>query len=182
MAESPKTSRNWLTIGALAALGILVIFVVTRPEPVELQEIETFADLGQEHIDPAGPTPDYNSNPATSGPHAPQPAPCGIYREEVPDVYAVHTLEHGAVLIQYSPEIDVNARDRIEQFVRDAGTHALAAPRPGLEDPVVVTAWTNRLGLEQADIDAIDNFYRGFARNGPEPGVACPLQIDQASG
>lgn len=176
-----KTPRNWLTIGALVALGVLVVFVVTRPEPVELQGIETFPDLGQEHIDPAGPAPDYNSNPATSGPHAPQPAPCGIYREEVPEVFAVHTLEHGAVLIQYSPEVDADARDRIEEFVREAGSHALAAPRAGLDEPVTLTAWTNKLGLDGADIDAIDAFYRRFARSGPEPGVQCPLQIDQAA-
>lgn len=74
---------------------------------------ETFPDLGGEHLSDddtsaviagsLGPL-EYNSVPPTSGTHSPFWAECGVYLQAIPDIVQVHSLEHGAVLIQYNPE------------------------------------------------------------------------------
>ncbi len=71
-------------------------------------------------------------------------------------------------------------RARFEEFARTEDTHILVAPRSDLTHPVVVTGWTRMLRLDEANLDAIDAFYDRFARVGPELGVLCPFQADQA--
>jgi Protein of unknown function (DUF3105) len=106
-AKRHTSRRNlWIGIGvAVALIGGLAAFVVTRPDPLEGADITAYPDLGVEHLAAGDPGPEYNSNPPTSGPHAPQPAACGIYREPVTDIQQVHTLEHGAIIVQYDPSL-----------------------------------------------------------------------------
>lgn len=174
--------RRWLiTIGLLAVAVGFIVFLATRPPPAALAAVETFADQGANHIDASSPIPDYNSDPPTSGPHAPNPYQCGIYRESVPDVNQVHNLEHGVVVIQYDPSISSEEREVLEDYARDAGTHSLVAPREGMDSPIVLTAWTKRLALDTADRSAVSVFYDTYAQFGPERGVACPFQIDEGA-
>lgn len=166
-------------VGVVLAAG--VVFAVTRPGPVEVAGVQTFADQGRTHLQPGAPTPSYNSDPATSGPHSGQSAACGIYRQEIPTVVQLHDLEHGVVMLQYSPDLDSSQRDTLEAFGRDAGSHIIVAPRSGMDEPIVLTAWTKRLGLQTADTASIEGFYDRYAKNGPELGVPCPNQVDEAA-
>jgi len=158
-----------------------ITFVVTRQGPVEVSGVQTFADQGRPHIQPGAPTPSYDSDPATSGPHSGQSAACGIYRREIPTVVQLHDLEHGVVMLQYSPDLDRSDRDTLEAFGRDEGSHIIVAPRSGMDEPIVLTAWTKRLGLQAADDAALKAFYDRYARNGPERGVPCPNQVDESA-
>ena len=184
-SESQPRKRGWrvaVIVVAVVGLAVVVALTATPPEPTtQLTGVETFADLGQEHIDPSGPTPDYNSDPPTSGPHAPQPAPCGVYRQEIPDVFQVHNLEHGAVVVQYQPDLSDDTRAELEEFARRMGTHVVVAPRSDLDAQVAVTAWTKMISLDSANIEAIQSFYDDYAQAGPERGVACPLQVDESA-
>lgn len=65
-------------------------------------DIQSFANLGQDHIQPTDPLPNYNSNPPTSGPHLSPAAPWGAYDVELDDRQAIHNLEHGGVWITYN--------------------------------------------------------------------------------
>lgn len=154
------------------------------PEPVRV----SFADLGRDHLsdedsvailegrlDP----PEYNSVPPTSGSHAQGWAPCGIYRQQVPDIIQVHSLEHGAVMIQYLPEIDPEDVLTLESFGRQLGSHFVVSPNDGLTSPIVLTAWTVMLELQVLDLGVIDEFWADFANQGPEQ-VDCPLDVDEA--
>jgi hypothetical protein len=149
---------------------------------VELESVETFADMGGGHLQPGEAAPAYNSSPATSGPHSPSSTSCGIYIEEIPDVIQVHNLEHGTIVVQYQPAVGDNERALIEEFARSKSTHILVAPRTDLTHPVVVTGWTRMLRLGDADLTSIGAFYDRYARRGPEVGVPCPFQIDQSQG
>jgi len=181
-AEQRLRNRRLLIGGVVSAVLIgAVVYFATRPLPEALANVQTLPNLGQVHIDPNGPVPQYNSNPPTSGPHAPSPVPCGIYRQAVPDTAQVHDLEHGVVIVQYDPSLTDEERDRLEAFGRDAGTHVIVAPREGMDTPIAATAWTKLMTLETVDIAAIEGFYGQFAQFGPERGVQCPMQVDEAA-
>ena len=180
-AHAIRARRRMILAGVAFVILLGMAFIATRPAPPALAAVATFPDQGQEHVDPSGPVPEYNSVPPTSGPHAPQPAPCGIYRQDIPDVFAVHSLEHGAVVVRYNPTIPAGQRDDLEAYARDAGTHIIVAPRSGLDDPIVLTAWTKLLRLSSVDRESIDTFYGQYAQNGPERGVPCPNEVDEAA-
>ena len=184
LATARSVRNRRLAIGAGIAVILIgaIVFFATRPPPAALLDVQTFPDLGQAHLDAAAPAPDYNSDPPTSGPHAPAAAACGIYREAPPDINLVHDLEHGVIVIYYDPATASDARDDLENFARDAGTHVIVAPRDGMASPITLTAWTHMLTLDGYDAAAIDAFYGEFAQRGPEAGVACPLQVDQSAG
>jgi len=181
-ARSLRTRRLTIGVGIAIVLVGAIVFFVTRPAPEALANVETFPDQGQVHIDTTDPVPDYNSDPPTSGPHAVAAAACGIYREAVPDINLVHDLEHGVIVIYYNPESAADARGDLENFARDAATHVIVVPREGMEDPIVLTAWTHLLRLTSYDRGAIDGFYGQYAQFGPETGVSCPFQVDQSAG
>ena len=50
---------------------------------------------------PDGTTVKYDSFPPTSGPHYPQWVTWGAYGKPLPEIAAVHNLEHGGVIVQY---------------------------------------------------------------------------------
>jgi len=184
LAAARSLRNRRLAIGAGVALLLVgaIVFFATRPPPAVLADIETFPDQGQLHLTPSDPAPVYNSDPPTSGTHAPSAAACGIYRVSPPDINLVHDLEHGVVVVYYNPETAVDFRDDLESFARDAGSHVIVTPREGMENPITVTAWTHLLRLDGYDRSAIDVFYGEFAQRGPEVGVACPMQVDQSQG
>ena len=181
VAQQRTRRRRTIIWSAIGVVGVaLVAFLVFRPLPEALAAVETFPNQGNRHLEPDDPVPTYNSNPATSGDHAPVPTSCGIYLQEVPDVVSVHNLEHGAVAINYRPDLEASELERLHEFARTKGSHILVAPRADLTHPVVVSSWTRLLRLDSADIETIDLYYDHFSFTGPEVGVPCPFAVDEA--
>src|SRR4051794_28421072 len=60
----------------------------------------------QAHVDTseAPPLSRYPSTPPASGPHNPTPLPAGLYDSPPPIDQAIHSLEHGGVIIWYAPD------------------------------------------------------------------------------
>ncbi len=181
-AAQARARRRRIIIwsGAIAVVVVIVAFLVFRPLPEELSEVQTFPNIGQDHLAEGETPPVYNSSPATSGDHSPTAAQCGIYTSEIPDALQVHNLEHGTVAIQYQPGLDAAEIQALEDYARTKSSHILVAPREDLGDPVVVTSWTRMLGLQSADIETIDIYYDEFAFSGPEVGVPCAFAVDQS--
>lgn len=151
---------------------------------------ETFPDLGREHLSDEDTTaviagtlapPQYNSVPPTSGTHSPFWAQCGIYLQAIPDIVQVHSLEHGAVLIQYNPDIDPADISALEEFAREQGSHVVVAPNPAVVPYIALTAWTVRLEMSTLDLAAVERFWLDYANEGPER-VPCPFEVDEAAG
>lgn len=168
-------------IAVVGAVGTVIGFLVFQPTPAELTGVETFPAQGRDHLAEGETAPIYNSDPPTSGDHAPSAAPCGIYTQEIPDVLQVHNLEHGTVVIQYSPELPAGQIDSLEEFARSKQSHIVVAPRTGMSDPVVLTSWTRMLRLDNVDLDTIDRYYDEYVFSGPEVGVPCLFEIDESS-
>jgi len=156
----------------------LILEVETFPEQtvgVHLSETATRQIINGE-IEP----PQYNSDPPTSGAHAPQAAACGIFRQPVPDVYQLHNLAIGVVLFQYSPALEAGDVERIEELARTFEDRIIVAPRPGMDAPVVATAWTTMMKLDGIDEELLRAFYETYVGGGPESGD-CPLDVDEGA-
>jgi hypothetical protein len=91
---------------------------------VQAAEAGDPANVDRNHIgDTLDPTPPklskYPTVPPTSGPHAPippGPLPPGVY-DQAPDIYrAIHSLEHGATIIWYSPSASGEQLQLLKDF------------------------------------------------------------------
>lgn len=117
---------------------------------------------------------DYEQSPPAGGEHSPVWQNSGFYEEPVRSETAVHTLEHGAVWITYQPDLPQEQKNALMELV-EGQTCMLASPYPGLDSPVVTSAWGKQLRLEDADSADLERFVRAY-RQGPqtpEPGAAC---------
>ncbi len=83
----------------------------------------------------------YNSDPPTSGPHAAFAPPPGIYGDPLPDVLAVHALEHGHVVIQYGARVPASTVSELTHLAKVYADDTLLAPRPALGGEIALTAW-----------------------------------------
>lgn len=117
---------------------------------------------------------DYKDVPPVGGNHAPQWLACNgnIYDEPIVDENAVHSLEHGAVWITYTPDL---ANEQIEALKSKVKGYTFMSPYPDQESPIMLTAWGVQLPLDAADDERVDQFLAKF-RQGPqtpEPGATC---------
>src|SRR5213076_1716218 len=72
----------------------------------------------------------YRTQPPTSGPHNPVPLDAGVYSSP-PDVYsAIHALEHGAVIIWYSPSASSSLVSQLSSYYNEPShsDHIIVAP------------------------------------------------------
>lgn len=176
----------WIVGGVVLFGGALLVALDVSqpipPPPPELEAVETFPAMNPVHLSPGSPLPVYNSDPPSSGPMAASAASCGIYRDPVSDQAYLHSLEHGAVVVQYDPSLSQPEVEELERIVRSIRGEIILAPRPGNPSLVSLVAWTNLLLIDEVNEDVIRGFDREFAnRNAPEPGGVCPFQIDQGA-
>ena len=137
-----------------------------------------FADLGRQHINPGDTHPDYNSYPATSGWHYPQPlAPVrwGVHSKFIEDEYFIHNLEHGGIGVFYNCEVDCPEMvDQLSNIVDKAvggGMKVVMAPYPGMTTKIALTAWNFLDIFNEFDEDRIIKFINSHesSPNSPEP-------------
>lgn len=190
-SSKPKTGQPRGLVGKLVWIALVVVILggavalavdVTQPEPPpppELEAVETFPDMGNLHLEAGQAAPEYNSDPPTSGPHSATPASCGIYRQPVPDVNYLHSMEHGAIVVQYDPDLPQDQIEALEEIGRSVGGEIIVAPRPGNPAPLALTSWTNLLLLDEVDGDVIAGFEREFANRSPEPAAQCTFSVDE---
>jgi hypothetical protein len=176
-----KRQRDFLrrTIMALV-LGVVTWFLFFRTQPpteIAGTKVMSFSTSGV-NVHRTG-SLEYETTPPVSGPHAPQPAACGTYAEPIPDEEQVHTLEHGAVGIQYRPDLDPGQIAVIEELVAGYDTHVFSAPYPGMEPNVVVSSWGKKIELDSASTQAIRAYVTAFRRKGPEK-QDCPNSSEES--
>lgn len=169
-------------IGGVAVIAIIVGVVVSSATPpvdpttIEIEGLATFDALEAAHVETAV---DYTMTPPAGGPHNPAWLNCGIYDEEVPAEYAVHSLEHGAVWVTYDPE-RVQGADLDSLRAAMPRTYMILSPFPGLEAPVVASAWGVQVALDGVDDPRLSDFIVKYRQSpsAPEPGALCSQAID----
>lgn len=158
---------RWFVYLGLAAFLFWFLFLRTLgPREIEGHRVEQFSATGvsDHRSDPQT----YETVPPVSGPHNPNPAPCGIHDAQIPDENFVHTLEHGAVAVLYDPTLDAEEIAAIEEIVGDFDSHTLSAPYTGMPEPIAVVSWSRMMRLDSVDEDAIRAYIDEFRREGPE--------------
>jgi hypothetical protein len=117
-------------------------------------------------------------NPAPSGGDhwfAPNWVNCGVYEGEIPDEFAVHSLEHGAVWIALGPGSTDADREAATALAGEQPSRIFVSDVPDLPSPVELVAWGVRLRLESADDPAAADFVDEYvdAGSAPEAGLTC---------
>lgn len=170
-----KRNSSTLIWGA-AALGLiaLAVFLVVRNTGAAVGPIvgvQTYANLDRSHTE--APVV-YEQTPPVGGAHAAAWQNCGVYTAPVPNENAVHSLEHGAVWITYQPELAADELASLQALTRSSGFRLLS-PYPGLDSPIVASAWGYQLKLDRAGDPRLGDFIEKYEQNplGPEPGAAC---------
>ena len=139
--------------------------------------------LGHEHV--TGPVT-YSVTPPVGGNHNPTPLSCGVYTKPVPNEYAVHDLEHGAIWITYQPSLPQSEVSQLKSFVERQSVLTPAqgqgsrymdlTPYPGLPTPIVVSSWGFQLRLTSPTDPRLQQFvdkFRASQQYTPEYGGEC---------
>jgi len=170
-----------------------------KPPPVKVASLKQAAkqahcvlrlhlkDEGHTHIPPGSPTPDYKTNPPTSGNHVEPPfqQADGAYTEMPEEIDFVHSLEHGRMEIQYSPDLAEEDQLALKGMYDTLYGATLLFPNEKMPYAVAATTWTNMLGCDKYEgaitLDAIRDFGKetwgqyggepveGFPFTGPTP-------------
>jgi Protein of unknown function (DUF3105) len=133
-------------------------------------------DEGHTHIAPNAPTPDYKTNPPTSGNHVEPPyqEADGAYSEMPGEIFIVHSLEHGRLQIQYSPDLPEEDQLALKGLYETLYGGTLLFPNENMNYEVAATTWTNLLGCPTykgaITLDAIRAFGKAtWGKYGGEP-------------
>jgi hypothetical protein len=179
-------NKTYLIVGLIAVVFIagfvaLVVFDARQQAasspPGEVQNV----DVGPAGQHTEGEV-DYEQTPPAGGEHDPVWQNAGYYPEPIRDENAVHTLEHGAVWIAYSPDLPQDQVDQLREIAQSESC-VLVSPYPDLEVPIVASAWGKQMTLENADDPDLERFVRAYLQGPqtPEPGAACTGGIGQPS-
>jgi hypothetical protein len=133
-------------------------------------------DEGHEHIPPSAKTPDYETNPPTSGPHVEPPfqQADGAYSQMPKEIDIVHSLEHGRLEIQYAPDLPEKAQLELIGLYDTMYGAALLFPNDKMPYEVAATTWQHLLGCPTykgaATLEAIRAFGKEtWGKYGGEP-------------
>jgi hypothetical protein len=133
-------------------------------------------DEGRTHIGTDAKTPDYGTNPPTSGDHVvpPYQQADGAFTEKPGEINMVHSLEHGRMQIQYSPDLPEEDQLALKGLYDTMYGGALLFPNDTMDYDVAATTWTNLLGCDEfkgaITLDAIRAFgEETWGKYGGEP-------------
>ena len=189
-------SQVWIVLGVV--VGLIALVLIARAagvfDPPTASNIDASSsqydvtgqtigthqqDLSNAHV-PAGQTVTYPSLPPTSGSHWAQPAgpaPWGVKTAWLPFEVTTHNLEHGGIVVLYSPDISSDDVTFLRGVVRQLNTAGypkiILEPWPAMakDSKVILTAWNWILKLPTIDSVQIIKFTRahhGSAGEAPE--------------
>ncbi len=162
----------------------------TKPEAVKVTDLRSAAkqancvlklnltDEGHTHVSP-GTKVRYKTNPPTSGNHVEPPyqQADGAYSEMPDTIDIVHSLEHGRIQFQYSPDLPEADQLALKGVYDTMYGGALLFPNPEMPYKVAATAWTHLIGCPTykgtITLDALRDFARvNWGKYGGEPANA----------
>lgn len=161
-----RTRIGLYVLVGVALLGTAGFLIVQKAILSELPGVSKPDYEGRSHA-VSGQAVLYGTPTPTSGTHAASSPRCGIFTQQMPAELAVHSLEHGAVVIWYLPSLAVDEISGLEAIVSRFDDRVILSPNAELTDPVVATAWTRLKAYDGADPE-IEQFIETYRSRGPE--------------
>ena len=125
------------------------------------------------HLGETDPTPEYNSNPPSSGLHLGRTAPWGTSAERIEDKMLVHNLEHGGIIVHYKDLSDTDI-DSLEELVDSYADGVIANPNPDVPTNIAMSAWGDVQTCEKFSEPVVKAFIKEHCNKGPEKlGLRC---------
>ncbi|MDQ3952583.1 MAG: DUF3105 domain-containing protein [Actinomycetota bacterium] len=177
--------RNLVTLViAVVVLGAVIALVIrdreeeatlaggTTPREAGCTEIEEHEEEGQSHVEV---TPEYGTNPPTSGNHLATPGSPGFFEDPVDPGVLVHNLEHGQIVFWYDPDAPQDVLDDLEAVVDQQFDESVGVPWPDPEAPYTfaMSAWGASQKCREVSQAVVDEFRETYQGRGPEaiPGI-----------
>ena len=161
-----------LTLAVVVGVGVVIASGGNDTNQVNGEDIPAAAHIQVNSGFLHGVTPD-GTNPPTSGNHNPEQLADGAYSEMPAPWYFVHSLEHGRIEIQYSPDLSEQDQLALKGVFDESPPGMLFFPNDEMPYDVAVTAWTQLMGCKEykgrATLDAIRDFRDTYRGLGPEP-------------
>lgn len=179
--ESPWPKRLGIGAAVVVVLALISLMLLnTDPEDGIPEGTEVIAVADPAHVDGTIYGPD--EVPA-GGPHNPIWQNCGYYDSQVRAENVVHSMEHAAVWITYSADIDPSDAGRLKRFTGRA-EKVVVSLVAGQDSPYIATAWGYQLKLSDQDDSRLAQFVTEFegSRQAPEPGGSCQGGVGTPSG
>jgi hypothetical protein len=176
----------------------------TEPAPAKVTDLDKAAkaagcvlrlelkDEGHKHLPATATPPDYKTSPPTSGNHATSPfqQADGAYSEMPDELFLVHSLEHGRMQIQYSPDLPEEDQLALKGLYDTMYGATLFFPNTNMDYEVAAATWTNLIGCPEykgaATLDAIRAFGKEtWGKYGGEPvnafGLKGPTPVEPSA-
>ncbi|GAC1441031.1 MAG: hypothetical protein NVSMB55_07790 [Mycobacteriales bacterium] len=179
-------SLMWLPLAVALSVGACSSSAA-KPKPA-LAGLQTF----KEEPDTRHTTKrvSYDHTPPAGGRHWPAMAGgvygwlrCGVYSSPVPNEFAVHSEEHGAVWLSYQPALDPGGLLRLAT----GNPYVLVSPYPGQPGRYMASTWGAQLSAPSSDDPRLAAFVKAYAGGdqGSEKGADCihgtlPADADKA--
>lgn len=129
---------------------------------------DAFTSPGQAHNPPAA----FATLPPYGGPHDGNLLPCGVYDSEQDFSRMLHTMEHGAVIIYYHPDLftpdEANQVRAVALDLLRSGNRIVFTPHRSIDARIAVASWGRLLFMEQFDEEALRGFVAAFENDAPE--------------
>ncbi|MGW0394523.1 DUF3105 domain-containing protein [Streptomyces sp. NPDC003042] len=141
--------------------------------PVNGEQTWDAKNLGRNHVE----TPvKYEMNPPVGGDHHLRWMNCNgdVYKNPIPEVNAVHSLEHGAVWVTYNEKAAQGDLDKLAATVGKT-PYTLMSPVKEQTGTIMLSAWGKQLTVDNASDPRVSQFFTKYVQGPqtPEPGAAC---------
>ncbi|MEV6419144.1 DUF3105 domain-containing protein [Streptomyces sp. NPDC051662] len=141
--------------------------------PVQDEKSWDAKKLGRNHVTEAV---TYPMTPPVGGDHNQVWMNCqgDVYKEPIPDVNAVHSLEHGAVWVTYNDKAsDADVKALGEKVGKTP--YSMMSPVKNQAGAIMLSAWGKQVTVDSATDSRVDQFFTKYVQGAqtPEPGAAC---------
>lgn len=177
-----------LLLAAVLPLSACGSSSTPAPKPTTIAGLKTFVEEPKSRHTTKHVT--YDHTPPAGGQHWPAKANgvlgwlrCGVYTEPVPNEFAVHSEEHGAVWLTYLPGKEPGDLLRLAT----GNPYVLVSPYPGQPGAYMASTWGAQLTVDSAADPRLEQFVKTYAggNQGSEKGADClhgtlPADADKA--
>ncbi len=158
-----------IIVVAVIGIGLIVAFRERLAEPAPQLLGQEYEDDGTRHLSAGEAAPIFKTNPPVSGPHDQEPTDWGYYDQALPDVKAIHNLEHGGIWVSYQPEaLNDEQKEELRRLAKQYDQRLIVSPRAQNDTKVAIASWRRLEITDALNIDTVKQFLTTNVNQSPE--------------